>query len=132
MQERKAHRKLVDRLLEAQEAHWARKAALETAQARELFIWEASFASAAVPLLAAFALRPNAMNVNRPILLSSLLPLTFILANQYDRAFGNMTPRVLLEADTILLDEHQRKMRCRVPGPKVTVASLDASFKERA
>ncbi|XP_054715626.1 plasminogen receptor (KT)-like [Uloborus diversus] len=74
-----------------------RKLALQIAKSRECFYWLGAFyVLAAGSMIAAF------QKTKKPITLSALLPLTFIVLYQGDLAYGNKLQRITSEAENIL------------------------------
>jgi hypothetical protein len=114
---------MIARQLEMQQAMRERMVATQIAIARDMFkFYGAFFALAAVGLSAA------AMKKRAPQFAVPLVPLSFVLAYQYDMAYNGKMERVIAEAEHIL--EHERALLA-LPGPPLTIATLDTAIIAR-
>ncbi|KAL5016084.1 hypothetical protein ScPMuIL_005673 [Solemya velum] len=90
----------LERQLQMQNQMRERMMAMQIGRARELFYWLGSFYTlATLGMLAGFERRRS------PGMLVPFVPLTFIVAYQYDMAFGTKMTRIREEADKIMSEE---------------------------
>ncbi|KAK6180035.1 hypothetical protein SNE40_012256 [Patella caerulea] len=88
---------MMERQIQMQNQMRERQMAMQLGRSRDLFLWYSSFYTVAfVGLLAGF--RKN----KSPGMIVPLVPLTFILAYQYDMSYGSKMHRIRAEADRIL------------------------------
>ncbi|XP_061413856.1 plasminogen receptor (KT) [Lethenteron reissneri] len=87
----------MERQMAMQSQMQLRQMAMQLAGSREFFKYYASFYS-----LATVTLTAGAMRSKRPGLLVPLVPLGFVLAYQYDRAYGSMLQRMRDEAEWLM------------------------------
>nr|XP_045606505.1 plasminogen receptor (KT)-like isoform X1 [Procambarus clarkii] len=75
---------------------------MQIARSRELLYWFGAFyAVAAIGMITGFR------RTRKPGTLVPLLPLTFVLAYQADLAYGSKLNRIKMEAENILIFEHE-------------------------
>lgn len=108
---------MLERQIQMQNQMRERMAAMQVAKAREMFTWFASFYGlATIGMLRGFRTAKNGA------IIAPLLPLSFILAYQYDLAYGTKLARIKSEAENILMFETDL---VESPAGLPTVSSLD-------
>lgn len=118
-----AQARMIERQIEMQQQMRERMVATQIAMGRDMLRFYGAFAALLAAGLGAAAARKR-----NPAFLGPLLPLSFVLAYQYDLAYHTKLERVGAEADAILL--HERHL-LRLPGPALTVPLLDSSAAGR-
>ncbi|XP_019868642.1 plasminogen receptor (KT) [Aethina tumida] len=108
----------IERQLQMRNQMREREVALEIAKNRELFYWYGSFYLTSIAWVTS-----NLRHFKRKsFAISSLIPLTFIMAYQADLAYGNKLHRILVEAEHIMqFEEDLLNLPLGVP----TAASVD-------
>lgn len=124
-----AQQRMAERQIETQQQMRERMMAVQIAGTRDLCRWFGAFYG-----LAAVGLIAGAIRTRKPQLVAPLVPLSFVLAYQYDMAWGfpgypSKIERIVAEADDILL--HQQKY-LGFPGFPLSVAALDAAAVARS
>ncbi|KPP71999.1 plasminogen receptor (KT)-like [Scleropages formosus] len=80
-----------------------RQMAMQIAWSREFLKYYSTFFG-----LAAFGLTAGALKRRKPGLLVPIVPLGFVLAYQTDMAYGTLTQRMKMEAEDVMVAEHER------------------------
>ncbi|XP_022097196.1 plasminogen receptor (KT)-like [Acanthaster planci] len=110
---------MLERQIQMQNQMREKSVAMQLSGSREMFNWIASFYGVVtVTCLAGFMKRKN------PAVLIPLLPLTFIVAYQYDYTYGTKVLRIREGAEAILKEERQL---LPVPLGLPNLASIDAA-----
>ncbi|XP_016893808.1 plasminogen receptor (KT) [Cynoglossus semilaevis] len=108
-----------ERQLQTRRQAAEKQMAMEIAVGREQFKYFGSFcALTGVGLLAA------SIKKKRPSLLAPMVPLGFLVAYQYDVAYGTFQMRVLGEAENVIISEHHRLGQ---PFGPVTFSSIETA-----
>lgn len=92
----------MERQIQLQNQMRERMVAMQIARSRELFYWLGTFY-----ILATGAMIAGFRKTKKPITISALLPLTFIVLYQGDLAYGNKVQRITSEAENIMQFEEQ-------------------------
>ncbi|CAD5118861.1 DgyrCDS7536 [Dimorphilus gyrociliatus] len=113
-----AQETMLQRQIQMQNYMRERQMAMQLARAREMFYWLSSFYGiCSVGMLAGF------MKTKKPAAIAPFIPLTFLVAYQYDLCFGSKMYRIREEAEKILENE---KTSLYLPGDGLpTVKTLD-------
>lgn len=118
-----AQNAMIARQLEMQQVMRERMVATQIAMARDMLrFYGVVYGFALVGLSAGAVVKRN------PAMLAPLVPLSAVLAYQYDLAYHTKMDRVVAEAEAILLNERHL---LALPGGALTVASVDASIAAR-
>nr|XP_023021382.1 plasminogen receptor (KT)-like [Leptinotarsa decemlineata] len=92
----------IERQLQMRNQMRERQVALEIAKSRELFYWYGAF------YLTSIAWAVTCYRFKRkPVFLTPLVPLTFVITYQADLAYGNKLQRIIVEAENILQFESE-------------------------
>ncbi|XP_046578701.1 plasminogen receptor (KT)-like [Haliotis rubra] len=109
----------MERQIQMQNQMRERMMAMQIARARDIFAWFGSFyALASLGMIAGFSKQ------RKPAALAPALPLTFLLAYQYDLAYGNKMNRMRGEADRIMDTEG---IMLALPHGLPTLSSIEAA-----
>jgi hypothetical protein len=100
-----------------------RMIATQLAVARDMLKFYGAFFALATVGLGAAAIRRRSPQFAAP-----LVPMSFVLAYQWDMAYNGKMERVILEAEHILANERSLLL---LPGPPLTIATLDAAILVR-
>ncbi|CAC5407584.1 plasminogen receptor (KT)-like [Mytilus californianus] len=109
----------MERQIHMQNQMRERMMAMQIAGARDMFLWFASFYAIATPAMIVGAAKTQSKTPLAPI-----LPLTFIVAYQYDMAYHSKIERIRAEADRIMDDE--QGLLC-IPHGVPTMQSIEAA-----
>eukprot|EP00048_Salpingoeca_helianthica_P015473 m.226977 g.226977 ORF g.226977 m.226977 type:complete len:142 (+) comp17087_c0_seq1:143-568(+) len=112
-------RKMMARQIEVQMQVRDRMVATQIAASRDLFYFFGSFYA-----LAAVGLTAGAIKKRNPGMFAPVVPLTFILAYQWDMAYNNKIERIVAEANNILAHEQHL---LRLPGGRLSLSAIDAA-----
>nr|ADQ43240.1 stem/progenitor cells protein [Haliotis discus discus] len=109
----------MERQIQMQNQMRERMMAMQIARARDIFVWFGSFYTlASLGMIAGFSKQ------RKPTVLIPALPLTFLLAYQYDMAYGNKMERMRGEADRIMDTEG---IMLSLPHGLPTYSSIEAA-----
>lgn len=114
--------KMMQRQLAMQMAMRERMIAVSIAQARDMLMFYSAFVGVVAP-----ALLIRGIRTRNPVMLAPLVPISFVLAYQYDMAYHTKMDRIFTAADGILT--HERHL-LRLPGPPLTLEALDATRQD--